>query len=92
MGILLSCCGGGGGGGGGGSPSSNYNSMSSSVDPDTRRRQMAEAAEARLKAHEGRGLKNPEALKLRQKKIEELERKQAEEGLEAEGGLRWQVN
>ena len=41
-----------------------------------------------MKAHEGRGLKNPEALKLRQKKIEELERKQAEGGLEAQGGLR----
>ena len=47
---------------------------------------MAEAAETRMKAHEGRGLKNPEALKLRQKRIEELERKQKEEGMQSEGG------
>lgn len=58
---------------------------------EARRKRLAEAAEARMKAHEGRGLKNPEALKLRQKRIEELERKQQEEGVQPEGGLRvWQ--
>lgn len=55
---------------------------------ETRRRKLAEAAEARMKAHEGRGLKNPEALKLRQQRIEELERKQKEEERQPEGGLR----
>lgn len=49
---------------------------------------MAEAAEARMKSHEGRGLKNPEALKLRQKRIEELERKHQEEGVQPGGGLK----
>lgn len=56
-------------------------------EQEARRRKLAEAAEARMKAHEGRGLKNPEALKLRQKRIEELERKHHEES-NSEGGLR----
>lgn len=84
MGILLSCCGGG--------SSSDYDNMGSADDPETRRRKLAEAAESRMKVHEGRGLKNPEALKLRQKRIEELERKHQEEAGQPGGGLRWQVN
>lgn len=58
------------------------------LEQEVRRRKLAEAAEARMKAHEGRGLKNPEALKLRQKRIEELERKHQEEASQPEGGLR----
>ncbi|XP_047472075.1 uncharacterized protein LOC125027196 [Penaeus chinensis] len=82
MGIFLSCCGGGG--------SSSYHDMDSDLDAETRRRQMAEAAENRLKAQEGRGIRDPAALKQRQKRMEEIERKQEmTEG--NEGGLRWQV-
>lgn len=36
---------------------------------------MAEAAENRKRANEGRGVKDPEALKLKQRKKEEIERK-----------------
>lgn len=36
---------------------------------------MAAAAEQRQKSNEGRGIKDPEALKLKQKKREEIERK-----------------
>lgn len=84
MGIFLSCCGGG--------SSSDYNNIKDSIDPETRRRQMADAAEARLKSQEGRGVKDPVALKQRQKRLEELERKQEQAGGNQEGGLRWQVN
>ncbi|XP_064107108.1 small VCP/p97-interacting protein-like [Macrobrachium nipponense] len=59
---------------------------------EERRRQMAEAAEKRLKAQEGRGLKDPEALKQRQKRQEELEQKEKQLESASEGGLRWQVN
>ena len=49
---------------------------------------MAEAAENRMKAQEGRGVKDPEALKQKIKRQEELERKQATMGGTDEGGLR----
>ncbi|XP_076038950.1 uncharacterized protein LOC143024088 isoform X2 [Oratosquilla oratoria] len=59
---------------------------------EARRRQMAEAAEKRLKEQEGRGVRDPEGLKQKQKRMEELERKQAMAGGEQQGeGLRWQV-
>ncbi|XP_045617254.1 small VCP/p97-interacting protein isoform X2 [Procambarus clarkii] len=86
MGALLSCC------GGGSSSSSDYNNINDPADPEARRKQMAEAAEARMKAQEGRGVKNPEALKQRQIRMEELERKQEAAGRDQGGGLRWQVN
>lgn len=48
---------------------------------------MAEAAENRLKAQEGRGIRDPAALKQRQKRMEEIERKQEMAGGN-DGGLR----
>ncbi|XP_066957401.1 small VCP/p97-interacting protein [Macrobrachium rosenbergii] len=86
MGLFVSCCKG---------EATEYNSFGKSPapgDPEERRRQMAEAAEKRLKAQEGRGLKDPEALKQRQKRQEELEQKEKELAGASEGGLRWQVN
>ncbi|KAK7078070.1 hypothetical protein SK128_026484 [Halocaridina rubra] len=82
MGLLMSCC--------GGTPSS-YSDIDQPSNPEERRRQMAEAAELRLKTQEGRGVKDPSALKQRQKRLEELERKQ-ETASSQEGNLRWQVN
>ena len=52
---------------------------------ETRRRQLAEAAEQRQKANEGRGVKDPEALKRKQQRKEELERK-AESQPQADSG------
>ena len=43
---------------------------------ETKRRQQAEAAERRMKAEEGRGVKDPEALKRKQQRKEELEKKE----------------
>ncbi|XP_068215300.1 small VCP/p97-interacting protein [Palaemon carinicauda] len=88
MGLFVSCCKG---------EATEYNtfgsrSSSGGGDPEERRKQMLEAAEKRLKAQEGRGLKDPQALKQRQKRQEELEQKQKELGGPNEGGLRWQVN
>lgn len=40
---------------------------------ETRRKQQAEAAEKRMKANEGRGVKNPEALKRKQQRQAEAE-------------------
>ena len=48
------------------------------VSQETRRRQQAEAAEKRQKELEGRGVKDPEALKRKQQRKEEME-KQAEQ-------------
>ena len=45
---------------------------------ETRRRQQAEAAEKRKRELEGRGVKDPEALKRKQQRREEIE-KQAEQ-------------
>jgi len=45
---------------------------------ETRRAQQAAAAEQRIKALEGRGVKDPGALKRKQQKQEELEKKAAE--------------
>ena len=42
---------------------------------ETRRRQQAEAAEKRQKENEGRGVRDPEALKRKQKRREEMEQK-----------------
>jgi len=46
---------------------------------ETRRRQQAEAAERRQKTNEGRGVKDPEGLKRKQQKKEEIEKKAAEQ-------------
>ena len=42
---------------------------------ETRRRQQAEAAEKRQREIEGRGVKDPEALRRKQQKREEMEKK-----------------
>lgn len=50
---------------------------------------MAEAAEARLRAQEGRGVKDPGVVRERQRKAMELERlEQQSAGTQREGGLR----
>ena len=49
---------------------------------------MAEAAERRLKENEGRGVKDPERLKQKQKRLEELEKKQTMTNNQEGGGLR----
>ncbi|GCB65023.1 hypothetical protein scyTo_0011826, partial [Scyliorhinus torazame] len=45
-------------------------------DPDTRRRQLAEAAEKRQKENVHRGVKNPESVERKKKKQETLEKQQ----------------
>ncbi|KAK3878589.1 hypothetical protein Pcinc_016802 [Petrolisthes cinctipes] len=86
MGIFLSCC-------GGGNQSSEYSNVDNVNDPEVRRKQMAEAAEARMRAQEGRGVKDPAVVRERQRKAMELERlEQQSVGTQREGGLRWQVN
>ncbi|XP_063053261.1 small VCP/p97-interacting protein isoform X2 [Engraulis encrasicolus] len=61
-------------------------------DPETRRRQLAEAAEKRQKESSGRGIKNPEAVERKKRQQEEME-KQAmmSSSTSGGGGLRWQV-
>ena len=49
---------------------------------------MAEAAEKRKREDEGRGVKDPEALKRKQQKREDIERKAEQSGGGGEGGLR----
>jgi len=57
--------------------------------PGTQRQQAADAADQRQKDNEGKGVQDPEALKRKQKMLEEAERK-AEKGAQVDG-LRWQV-
>ncbi|KAL2093837.1 hypothetical protein ACEWY4_011149 [Coilia grayii] len=61
-------------------------------DPETRRRQLAEAAEKRQKESSTRGIKNPEALERKKRQQEEME-KQAmiSTSTSGGGGLKWQV-
>ena len=54
---------------------------------ETRRRQQAEAAERRLHEREGHGIKDPEALKRKQRRQEELE-KQSATASSSDTGLR----
>ncbi|GFN75625.1 small vcp/p97-interacting protein-like [Plakobranchus ocellatus] len=60
-------------------------------DPETRRRQQAEAAERRQKENESRGIKDPEGLKRKQQRKEELEKKAELAGTQQGEGLKWQV-
>ncbi|XP_064595265.1 small VCP/p97-interacting protein-like [Liolophura sinensis] len=62
-------------------------------DAETRRAQIAQAAEKRKHDSEGRGVKDPEGLKRKQKRREELERKSelTQNAGQEEKGLRWQV-
>jgi len=61
------------------------------VLPDDRRRQMAEAAEKRLKESDGRGLKDPEGFKRKQL----AQQKAAEQDMSQGGGeanLKWNMS
>ncbi|XP_067849636.1 small VCP/p97-interacting protein [Heptranchias perlo] len=60
-------------------------------DPDTRRRQLAEAAEKRQKETVHRGIKNPESVERKKKKQEEMDKQQMYSTTSGGGGLRWQV-
>uniref|UniRef100_A0AAY5KZ36 Uncharacterized protein n=2 Tax=Esox lucius TaxID=8010 RepID=A0AAY5KZ36_ESOLU len=60
-------------------------------DPETRRRQLAEAAEKRQKETNYRGVKNPEAVEKKKKKQEEIEKQAMTTSTSGGGGLRWQV-
>ncbi|XP_025096775.1 small VCP/p97-interacting protein-like [Pomacea canaliculata] len=79
MGMCLPCLGG---------SSDDYDQPS----PETRRRQLAEAAEKRQKETEARGVKDPDALKRKQKRKEELERQEASRPVNEDGPLKWQVS
>ncbi|XP_069761165.1 small VCP/p97-interacting protein isoform X1 [Narcine bancroftii] len=59
---------------------------------DTRRKQLAEAAEKRQKENVHRGIKNPESVERKKKKQEEMEKQQMNSSSTGGGGgLRWQV-
>ncbi|KAG7468361.1 hypothetical protein MATL_G00142140 [Megalops atlanticus] len=60
-------------------------------DPDTKRRQLAEAAEKRQKETSYRGIKNPEAVERKKKKQEEMEKQAMTATPTGGGGLKWQV-
>ncbi|XP_070296717.1 small VCP/p97-interacting protein-like [Salvelinus sp. IW2-2015] len=81
MGMCLPCLGGPG------------NDLSTSPDRvsnlETRRRELAEAAEKRQKETTYRGVKNPQAVE-RNKKNKEMEKQEMRPSLPG-GGLKWQV-
>ena len=52
---------------------------------EERRRQQAEAAEKRMKAAEGRGVKDPEGIKRKQQRMEEMEKKAAQSPQDGDG-------
>ncbi|XP_061630679.1 small VCP/p97-interacting protein [Phyllopteryx taeniolatus] len=61
-------------------------------DPETRRQQLAEAAEKRQKETAHRGVKNPEAVERKRKKQEEIEKQKMSTSVSGSGGgLKWQV-
>ncbi|XP_036399806.1 small VCP/p97-interacting protein [Megalops cyprinoides] len=60
-------------------------------DPETKRRQLAEAAEKRQKETSYRGIKNPEAVERKKKKQEEMEKQAMTVTPTGGGGLKWQV-
>ncbi|XP_039288358.1 small VCP/p97-interacting protein isoform X4 [Nilaparvata lugens] len=65
MGVFLSCCRG--------------NSVDfTTPDMETRRRQLAEAADKRQQEQENRGIKDPEKVKRMKQRSEEMERRQEE--------------
>ncbi|KAG7523113.1 hypothetical protein JOB18_039702 [Solea senegalensis] len=61
------------------------------VNNETRRRQLAEAAEKRQKETTYRGVKNPEAVERKRKKQEETEKQAMNSSLSGGGGLKWQM-
>ncbi|XP_073797733.1 small VCP/p97-interacting protein isoform X1 [Danio rerio] len=58
---------------------------------ETRRKQLAEAAEKRQKETTYRGIKDPEALERKKKKQEESEKQTMSSAPSGGGGLKWQV-
>ncbi|XP_061825666.1 small VCP/p97-interacting protein isoform X1 [Nerophis lumbriciformis] len=62
-------------------------------DPETRRRQLAAAAEKRQTETAHRGVKNPAAVERKRKKQEEIEKQEISTSVSGGGGggLRWQV-
>lgn len=58
---------------------------------EVRRQQQAAAAEKRQKELEARGVKDPEALKRKQKKQEELAKAEHAQG-PGDSNLKWQVS
>uniref|UniRef100_A0A3B3RKB1 Small VCP interacting protein n=1 Tax=Paramormyrops kingsleyae TaxID=1676925 RepID=A0A3B3RKB1_9TELE len=58
---------------------------------ETRRRQLAEAAEKRQKETSYRGVKNPESVERKKKKQEEMEKQEMMTSPSGGGGLKWQV-
>ncbi|KAG7280985.1 hypothetical protein CRUP_016617 [Coryphaenoides rupestris] len=60
-------------------------------DPESRRRQLAEAAEKRQKETTYRGVKNPEAVERKRKNQEEAEKQALKTSVSGGGGLKWQV-
>lgn len=81
MGIFVSCCKG-------------TSEELITPDKETRRRQLAEAAERRLQDNQNRGIKDPERVRRMEKKAEELERYERENAMKGPGEapLRWQMN
>ncbi|KAM9529172.1 small VCP/p97-interacting protein isoform 1-T1 [Salvelinus alpinus] len=80
MGMCLPCLGGAG------------DDVVPTPDPETRRRQLAEAAEKRQKETTYRGVKNPEAVERKKKKQEEMNKQEMTTSPSGGGGgLKWQV-
>ncbi|XP_020347764.1 small VCP/p97-interacting protein isoform X1 [Oncorhynchus kisutch] len=80
MGMCFSCLGGAG------------DDVVPTPDPETRRRQLAEAAEKRQKETTYRGVKNPEAVERKKKKQEEMNKQEMTTSPSGGGGgLKWQV-
>lgn len=82
MGMCLSCFGGG---------AAAADAAVVTPDPDTKRRQLAEAAEKRQKETAYRGVKNPETVERKRKKQEEAEKQAMTTSVSGGGGLKWQV-
>ncbi|XP_053497758.1 small VCP/p97-interacting protein isoform X2 [Ictalurus furcatus] len=61
------------------------------IENETKRRQLAEAAEKRQKESTHRGIKNPEAVERKKKKQEEIEKQAMSTSPSGGSGLRWQV-
>uniref|UniRef100_UPI00358EE008 small VCP/p97-interacting protein-like n=1 Tax=Myxine glutinosa TaxID=7769 RepID=UPI00358EE008 len=60
-------------------------------DQETRRRQLAEAAEKRQEESNARGLKDPEGAARRRKQMEEQQDKLQNSAESTGTGLKWQV-
>ncbi|XP_015267854.1 PREDICTED: small VCP/p97-interacting protein-like [Gekko japonicus] len=80
MGLCLPCMGGAAG------------DVVETLDPEIKRRQLAEAAEKRQMEASSRGIKNPSSVEQKKRRQEEMEKHLDSAGPGPEGGgLRWQV-